>query len=191
MEVLEAIETRRSVGKVRPERPPRELVERLLDAATHAPNHYLTQPWRFFVVAGRTRAELGEVMAASLRARLADPDSPEARAQLEREAAKPLRAPVVVAVVVEPASDPRAVPVEDLEAGAAAVENLLLAAHGLGLGAQWRTGEAAYDPAVKRFFGLPPEAPIVGFVYLGYPAADGRPTTRRSAAEKTTWLGWE
>lgn len=191
MDVLEAIATRRSVGRVRPERPPREAIERLLEAGNRAPNHFLTQPWRFYVVAGEARAALGKAMADALRARMPEPESPEGQAELAREEAKPLRAPVVIAVAVERSSDPRAVEMEEVEAGAAAVENILLAAQALGLGAQWRTGDAAYDPAVKRFFGLPPTAHLVGFVYVGYPEGAVRPpTTRKPAAEVTTWLGW-
>ena len=191
MDALEAIATRRSISKVKPERPPKELIERLLEAAVRAPNHFLTQPWRFFVLAGSAREELGQVMAHALRARLVPPDGPDAAAQLEREAAKPLRAPVVVVVALEPSTDPRTVDVEETEAGAAAVENLLLAAHALGLGAYWRTGDAAYNPEVKAHFGLSPRGRIVGFIYLGYPAAAGKPTVRQPAAEKTRWLGWE
>ncbi len=82
MDALEAIETRCSVGKVKPERPPRALIERLVQAATHAPNHFRTQPWRFLVLAGPAREELGRAMARALAARLPDPTSPSAQAQL-------------------------------------------------------------------------------------------------------------
>ncbi|MDQ3044099.1 MAG: nitroreductase family protein, partial [Chloroflexota bacterium] len=49
---MTAIRERRSIGKVGPERPPRELIEQVLEAATWAPNHRLTEPWRFIVIAG-------------------------------------------------------------------------------------------------------------------------------------------
>src|SRR4051812_17352003 len=80
VDVLEAIRTRRSIGKVGPERPPRELIERLLEAATAAPNHHLTEPWRLIVLAGPARDELGEVTARSL-ARHNPPDLDPAKAQ--------------------------------------------------------------------------------------------------------------
>ena len=53
--VLQALRARRSVGRVKPEQPPRALVERVIEAATWAPNHYHTRPWRFVVVAGEAR----------------------------------------------------------------------------------------------------------------------------------------
>jgi nitroreductase len=142
------------------------------------------------VLAGTSRDALGEVIAESLRGRLDAPDSPEARPLVEKERKKPLRAPVIVAVAVIPSDNPKAIEVEEIAAGAAAVENMLLAAHALGLGAMWRTGAPAYDPAVKRFLDLPESAHIISFVYLGYPDPLPRPERPREAAQYTTWLGW-
>ncbi len=191
METLEAIATRRSIGKVKPERPPRESIERMLEAAAQAPNHHLTEPWRFFVLAGRARDELGSVMAEELRQRLDDPESDAGRIQVAKEAEKPLRAPVLIVVATKKSDNPRIIPVEDIEATAAAVENMLLAAHDLGLAAQWRTGDAAYDPSIKAFFGLSPEDHLAGFIYVGYADKEPGPRQRSLAASKTEWRGWD
>ena len=194
-EVLAAIRSRRSQGKVRPERPPREAIAAIVEAATWAPNHRLTEPWRFFVVAGAARRALGRTMAEARAARQPAPTDPaaaaEARTATAKAAAKPLRAPVVIAVAVEPVVGPKIVEVEEVAAGAAAVQNMLLAAHALGLAAIWRTGEPSYDPAVKAFFGLAPSAHLLGFVYVGYP--DGAPPerARTPAPQVTRWLGWD
>jgi nitroreductase len=187
--LLAAIRERRSIGKVGPERPPRELIERLLEAATWAPNHRLTEPWRFIVIAGEARHALGTVMA---RAHVADitGDDADLAAEFARIAAKPLRAPVIIAAGVEPATGPKIVEAEEVAAGAAAVQNLLLAAHALGLGAIWRTGPAAYDADVRAWLGLSARAHLLGFVYLGYPAMDPPRRERTPAALHTLWLGW-
>src|SRR6266566_4831196 len=66
MSVFDVIQRRRSIGKMTEERPTRKQIERLLEAATHAPNHHKVEPWRFFVLAGEARKELGEVMAEAL-----------------------------------------------------------------------------------------------------------------------------
>ena len=187
MSVFEAIRTRRSVGKMRPERPPRELVERLLEAALCAPNHHLTEPWRFVVIAGPARNELGEALARARR-RL-NPDAPPAA--LERERAKPLRAPVVIAMAVEPAAGPKVVEVEEIAAGAAAVQNLLLAAHALGLAAMWRTGDTCYCPEINEYLGLSPAARLLGLIYVGYPAIPLPAPRERPSAAFTRWLGWD
>lgn len=192
MEVLEAIRTRRSMGKVKSERPPRELVERLIEAACWAPNHFMTQPWRFVVLAGHARDELGEAMARALKARLERQGKTATDEQLAAERTRPLRAPVVVVVAVEPnTTDPRVVEVEEIASGAAAAQNLLLAAHALGLAAAWRTGDAAYDPLVKEHLGLSPRAHILGFIYLGYPDGELPEPKPRDPASRTTWRGWE
>lgn len=191
MDTIEAIMTRRSVGKVKPDRPPKELIERILEAAVQAPNHHLTQPWRFCVLSGKAREDLGQVMADVLRRSMDDPEGEPEQTQLAKEAEKPLRAPVLIAVGMKKSDNAKVVPVEDVEATAAAVENLLLAAHDLGLGAMWRTGDAAYHPLVKQFFGLGVEDHLAGFVYVGYPAVELGPHKRTPASEVTEWRGWE
>lgn len=195
-EVLRALESRRSMARVKPDRPPRELVEQVIAAAAWAPNHFKTEPWRFCVVSGDAREELGAVMEASLRAARtqsnadeADPGETEAAAQKERH--KPLRAPVVIAVAAVPSQEPKVVEEEELAAVAAGVQNMLLAAEALGLGAMWRTGKPAYDPAVTTFLGFPANAHIVAFVYLGYPDLPPQRARPRGAARQVQWLGWD
>lgn len=190
MDLLAAIRTRRSVGRVRPERPPRAVIEQLLEAASWAPNHHRTAPWRFFVLTSDARKALGTAMARGVAATL-DPALPEERARelLARTRDKALRAPVIVVVAVEP--QPEAVEIEEIAAGAAAIQNLLLAAHALGLGAIWRTGSPAYEPGVKAFFGLAPAAHLLGFVYLGWPAGPALEKGRRAPTPRARWLGWE
>jgi nitroreductase len=184
METLQAIKTRKSVSKVLPDQPPRELIERLLDAAVQAPNHFRNRPWRFVVLTGKARERLGEVMARSLAKR-----TPESTpAQLDAERARALRAPVLIAVGIDPSDQPKIIEVENICAGAAAVQNLLLAAHELGLGAIWRTGAAALDPAVKAFLGFTPQHHLIAIVYLGYPEGEIAPPDRPPFTERTAWM---
>jgi nitroreductase len=184
MDTLEAIHTRRSVPKVKPDPLPRELVEKLLDAAVQAPNHYRNRPWRFVVLTGPERERLGEVMARSLKQ--GKPDLADSALEIER--AKPLRAPVLIAVGVDKPDDPRVLEIENVCAVGAAVENLLLAAHALGLGAMWRTGPAARDPLVKQFLGFVPEQHLLGFVYVGHPDLQPEPAERASFADRVVWM---
>lgn len=189
MAVIQAAMARRSVGKMKPDAIPRDLVEHVLLAAVQAPNHYQNFPWRFWVVAGEAREKLGEVMAEALREGLPEPDSTAGQAALEAERRKPLRAPVIIVVGVDQEPTGKALPIENIEAAAAAVQNMLLAAHSLGLAAMWRTGKPAYSDTVKAHFGLGPEDHIVGFVYLGYPASEPAPR-ERSYEQWVEWRGW-
>ncbi|MPZ49805.1 MAG: nitroreductase [Dehalococcoidia bacterium] len=196
MDVLEAIMTRQMVPGVKQDPIPRDTIERLLEAAVRAPNHYLNQPWRFIVISGKAREELGAIFEASLREQMKDePDEKKVEGQAMGERTKMLRAPVVIAVGVKQDPDDKRIPAfENVAATAAATQNLLLAAHGLGLGAYWRSGNNVFDPKVKEWLGLAPEDELISFVYLGYPDADGEQRPRRdreSIDDKTRWLGFD
>lgn len=188
MDVWQAIRGRRSVGVMKPDAPPREWIEQILEAATWAPSHHRTEPWRFFVLTGEARKRLGEVIADIVRERLNDSEMDEAKAQLERERNKPLRAPVIIAVAVSPSDDPKVMELEELEAVACAVQNMMLAAHALGLGTIWRTGQIAYEPRLRTFFGLTGREKLLGFVYVGFPKGPLPEGKRIPVAEKTVWM---
>jgi nitroreductase len=190
MDVLEAIRTRRTVGKIRPELPPREVIEELLEAATWAPNHRLNEPWRFIVVAGEARERFGRVMADDACQELDDPRGEKARSIIESQIKKATRSPVVIVVACDPATSPKIDPIEDVAAVACGIQNLMLAAHARGLATKWSSGKACYSPALKHLFNLTPEHQILGYIYLGYPDEDSKPSARTPHAEKTTWLGW-
>ena len=184
--VLAAIRQRRSIGRVTDEVPPRELIERILEAGRWAPTHHQTEPWRFFVLQGAAREALGTVMGEVAAVGISDVE--ERRAAAARAAAKPLRAPCVIAVAVEPADAPNVFEVEEIAAVAAATQNMLLAAHALGLAAMWRTGEVAYAPEIREFFGLSERATVLGFVYVGF-AAMAPPVRNRVPLDSVvTWL---
>jgi nitroreductase len=184
MDVFEAIHNRHSVKKVKQDAVPRELIEKLLDAAVQAPNHYKVRPWRFVVLTGEGLKKLGDVMAASQQER--HPDFPSEAFDSCR--ALPLRAPVVIAVGVDKPSEAKVLEIENICAAAAATENLLLAAHAMGLGAKWRTSEWARDPMVKEFLGFEVDQHIIGFIYIGYPEFVAEPTSRPSFEDRTVWM---
>ena len=184
MDVFEAINGRYSAGILKADAVPRDVIEKLLDAGNRAPNHYKIRPWRFFVLTGNGRNKLGDVMAASLRDRY--PDLPQEG--LDKSWALPLRAPVVIAVGVDQPAEPKVLELENLSAVSAACQNILLAAHALGLGAKWRTGEWARDTKVKDFFGLTEDQIIAGFIYIGYPEIAGEPALRPSFEDRTVWV---
>ena len=185
--VIAAIHARRSVSRVRPDPVPRDLVEELLAAAVRAPNHHLTGPWRFVVLAGDARRRIGEAHARALAR--AKPDLPVAA--LAKEAARLERAPVVIVCVVSSASDDPVERREDRDAVAAGVQNLLLAAGARGLGAMWRTGGMAGEDEVRDELGLGPRDAVVSFVYLGWPEETAAgPSARPGLQELVRWDGW-
>ncbi len=184
MELMEAIRERRSAGAMKADPVPREIIARLLEAGVQAPNHYKVRPWRFVVLTGNGRIGLGEVMAEVLHRKFPDLE----KQALDRERAKPLRSPVIIAVGVDPPAEPRVLEIENICAAAAACENILLAAEGLGLGGHWRTGEAARDADIKRFLGFAPEQVLIAFLYLGYVESPPEAMARPSFEDRTTWI---
>src|SRR5215208_3110563 len=184
MDVFEAIHNRHSQKKVKPDPVPRAMIEKLLDAAAQAPNHYKVRPWRFVVLTGSARERLGAVMSASLRER--QPDFPQEA--FDKAQTTPLQAPVIIAVGVEKPSEPKVLEIENICAAAAATENLLLAAYAMGLGAKWRTGEWARDVKVKEFLRFQADQHILGFVYVGYPEFIEEYPERPSFKDRTVWM---
>jgi nitroreductase len=188
MDVIHAIETRRSIGRVKQDPVPRDLIERILESAVHAPNHRITEPWRFHVFTGKGRGELARVRAeiARLQAEAEGEDEELAAGRISRERKKAFRAPVVVAVICESGRD-EVETLENYAACAAAVQNMLLTAHALGLGAMWRTGPVAYHDHMREFLDLEKGDKVVAHLYLGFPDMGERPRRRAPAKEKTVW----
>ena len=188
MDVIHAIETRQSIGRVKQDPVPRDLIERILESAVHAPNHRITEPWRFHVFTGKGRGELARVRAeiARLQAEAEGEDEELAAGRISRERKKAFRAPVVVAVICESGRD-EVETLENYAACAAAVQNMLLPAHALGLGAMWRTGPVAYHDHMREFLDLEEGDKVVAHLYLGFPDMGARPRRRAPAKEKTVW----
>jgi nitroreductase len=163
MDALDAL-TQRVSGSGLIEPAPDELeLHSILSAAMRAPDHGRLRPWRFIVLRGAARNRLGALMGEAYRVR--HPDA--TRAQVEKEAQKPLRAPLVVVVAAKVNAQSNIPAIEQVLSAGAAAENVMVAAFALGYGCAWKTGDAAYDPAIKAAFDLAPTDAIVGFLYLG------------------------
>ncbi len=188
MEITQAIQSRRSVGQVKQDPVPRELVEKVLESAVHAPNHKITEPWRFHVFTGKGRGELARARAelARIQAEAEGEEEEFAAGRITRERKKAFRAPVVIAVISSEGRD-EIETLENYAACAAAVQNMQLTAHSLGLATIWRTGAHAYHPYMRDFFGLEDGDKIVAYLYLGYADVGERPRRREPASSRTVW----
>jgi nitroreductase len=185
-DLINAIRSRRSLGKCTDEIPDPSLIREVIEAATWAPNHKQTEPWRFVVLTGDARRELGEAMGKAA-ARKAGDDTVAAQAAFDKAASKPLRAPYVIAVYAVP--NPVVPEVEEIAATAAAVQNMLLSAHALGLAAMWRTGDLVFSPEVREFLTMPENAHMLGTVYIGCPNMTPPVRQRKPIDEVTEWRG--
>jgi nitroreductase len=164
MELFDAIASRSTAKSVVAPGPTPQVLERLLAAADHAPDHGRLKPWRFIEVNGTERESFANAVAQARRDQI--PAYTDEQMELERE--KVRRSPcILVAGCVVRKDLPKVPEIEQVIAVGAAVENLLLAAADLGVGAMWKTGPAAYSPRVKAAVGLAASDHIVAILHLG------------------------
>ena len=189
MDIYTAIRGRRSVTGLREDVPSRAVLDRIIQASIWAPNHHLTEPWRFHVLCGAARDEMGAMVAKRLTRDL-DPDDPATAPAIRSARVRLLRSPVVI-VVSQLGSDDPVTDQEDYAAVCCATQNLMLAAHAEGLATKWRTGDMCDYPASKEFLGLDQNDRIVGYIYLGHPAPTVGPDRRERQPAQIGWLGWD
>ena len=169
---LEAVTGRRSIGRLTEPAPSEAELATMLEAACTAPDHGLLRPWRFVVLRGGAREDLGRAFARAEVARGAEGCDPDAAA------AKALRAPAIVVVIGRVTPHPKVREWEQLVAAGCAAQNLCVAATAHGYGSMWRTGWQAEASEVLAALGLDEDEQIVGFVYLGTVAEGFEPPPR-------------
>jgi nitroreductase len=168
VELEDAIRTRRTHKVYGAEPVPRETLEELLELARWAPNHNLTNPWRFRVVGAQALAALKEAAG------------PEAAAKLDR-------APTLVVASQVRAAD-EVQDEEDLCAVAVAISYVLLGAHARGLAAYWRTPAVLRAPEGRAAVGVPANERVLGLIHLGPPRQDKEAPERLPVGDYVTFL---
>ncbi len=165
MNALDALNSRRST----PSRllgepgPSQQQLQAMLGAAVRVPDHGRLLPWRFLLIRGDARVALGELLVR--RRRELEPET--AAAVLDKDRHRFAHAPLIITVVGRILSGHRIPEQEQLLSGGAVCFALLQAAQGLGFGAQWLTGWAAYDDEILRRLGLDEHERVLGFIHVG------------------------
>ena len=185
MSASDAIRSRRSIKRFTERPVTREEIETLLAAATLAPNHRLTNPWRFYVLGPEARHAYGFALGERKAKKIENPEA--AHATRDAVAAEHRALPAMIAVAVVDSENPE-IREEDYAAAMMAVQNIMLTAVELGLGTHLKTGGVMSDPAARAAVGLPPNERIVAIVNLGVPAEIPPPKKREEAASLTTWV---
>jgi nitroreductase len=168
VDLEEAIRTRRTHKAYAPEQVDREQLAELLDLARWAPNHHMTNPWRFKVIGPQALERLKEAAG------------PEAAAKLDR-------APTLVVCSCVLTGDP-VQDEEDLHAAASAAYIVLLAAHGRGLVGYWRTPGVMRTPEGQAAVGMGPDERFVGLLHLGRGVQEQSPPERLPADQVVEFL---
>jgi len=171
MDVEKAIRTRRTHKAFGAQPVDSEVLDELFELARWAPNHHLTNPWRFRVLGPRTRERL---------LALAEAEQPGSAAKLQR-------APTLVALTAQRRGD-AGQEREDLLATAVAAYIVLLGAHARGLAGYWRTVALLEHPRGREILALEAHETPVGLLYLGSPVQEQRVPERAALGEVVTYL---
>ena len=134
----------------------------MVEAGLWAPNHKLSDPLKFVALREDARKRLGEVWATAEARRTGT----DVASRIAKDGKKTLRAPLILMIAVHTSRDTVRAE-EDYATGAAATQNVLLAAHALGYGAIWRSGDMIRSPEVLAYLEFDPSDRIVGAVYVG------------------------
>ena len=163
-------------------------IREVLDLANWAPNHANTQPWRFVVFAKEGLATFCQDHADLYKENTAEDKFTTAKYEGLLNMQKTVSH--IVAVYMKRTENAKIPMMEEYAATAAAVQNVLLGAHTLGIGVLWSTGGMTLQPAMKKYLGLAEEDLILGLLHMGYtdePAKEGKRAI--SMDEKIVWKG--
>jgi len=185
MRASDAIRERRSIKRFADRPVSREDIETLLAAATLAPNHRLTQPWRFYVLGPEARYAYGLALGERKARKLEDPDA--ARTMRETVAEEHRALPCMIAVAVVNNENPE-IRDEDYAATMMAIQNIALTAVELGLGTHLKTGGVMGDSAARAAAGVRDDERIIAIVNVGTPADVPPAKKREPASAFTTWV---
>jgi len=169
MELEQAIRTRRTHKAYAPEPVDRDTLDELFELARWAPNHKLTNPWRFRVLGPHALERLKEACGDLIAA------------------AKLNRAPTLVLVSATQSGDPL-MDEEDVLAAATAAYVVLLAAHGRGLAGYWRTPGVLRTPAGRAALRVPEDERVLGLLHLGHPRQQPRVPERAPVEAVVSYL---
>jgi nitroreductase len=162
MDAIQLLHTRYSASKLGEPAPSAEAVRAMLDSAARVPDHGRLLPWRLILIEGDARRRFGDLLADALSRR-----KPSADAQaLARERDKGLRAPLIIIVATRCDRSAKIPIIEQILSAGCVAHSIMQAAFAQGLGAMWRTGDAAYDDTVKGGLGIASDDLIVGFIYV-------------------------
>ena len=188
MELLEAIRQRRTVYRFQDRPISRDLIDRCIDAARFAPNHKLTEPWRFIVVGPKTKLQLGEVAKEVAIEKAGGAAGDELEAIVQKQMKKITGLPGLIAITSRLSPEDAFREQEDYAATVCALHNLVLALWGEDIGAQWGTGRITRHERALAILGIDTsKETCIGFLKFGYP--DVIPQTKRKEVhEITTYL---
>lgn len=163
----------------------KDQVELILNNAIWAPTHGKTQPWRFTVMSENALQSLSDFLAKTYLE--TTPVEAQNDMKLAKMISRPIRSSVVIGVHMKRQEEEKIPEVEEIEAVAAAVQNMLLTCTAYGLGSFWSTPKLLNSEQAKTFFQLGEKDKCLGLIYLGYPQEEWPKGQRKPIEYLTEW----
>jgi nitroreductase len=163
-----------------------EIVWQILENANWAPNHGLTQPWRYQVFTGAGLIKLAEFQA-TLYQKTTAPEKFKSE-KYARMKSNILQSSHVIVICMARQKSAKIPEIEEIEAVACSVQNMALTAAAYGICSFWGSGGVTYTPELKEFLGLGEKDRCLGYLYLGYSDTPTTTSRRHSIKENTIWI---
>lgn len=187
-EITEVIRHRRSITpeQYSDRKVHREQVELILTNATWAPTHGMTQPWRFKVFMGEGLKKLGDFLPELYKVK----STPEQykQAKYDRIKERPAKTSVMILVCMDRDKSGKIAEIEETEAVACAVQNMMLTCTAYGLGCFWSSPKFIYTQEMNDFLKLDEQDKCLGIFYLGYPQGEWPKSHRKPLEYVTDWI---
>jgi nitroreductase len=163
----------------------RDIVERVLSNGTWAPNHGMTQPWRYHVFQGDARTRLSTFLGEEYT-RTTSPEKFLQR-KMDNLTQRPLSSSVVIALGMARDPNGKISELEEMLAVACGVQNMHLTCAAYGLGGFWSTGGAITGEGMRQFLGMGEKDKCLGLFYIGYPSIEWPVGYRKPLDHFVSW----
>ena len=163
----------------------KEIIEHLLQNATWAPTHGMTQPWRFKVFTGESRKKLSD--ALSMLYKQLTPTENFREDKFAKMQARPFQASAAIVAYMKRGDNPKIPEIEEISSVACAIQNLCLTATAYGIGSFWSTPKIIYTKEMNDFLKISDEDKCMGIIYLGYPNDEWPKGQRKPIEYLTEW----
>ncbi|MDG4813567.1 nitroreductase [Hydrogenovibrio sp. 3SP14C1] len=187
MSILEIIKSRRTIYQFKSKLIPLDLVNHCLEASIWAPNHKMTEPWRFWVIGQETQAKLADIYAENRALKRTERGSDTFDEIYQKAIVKFQAIPQVILVGQVLAQEPVTIQ-EDYAACSCAIQNFQLAAWDTEIGVQWSTGPIIEDKRTYELLSInSSQLKLIGALYMGFPECVGK-SVRQPIERVTTYL---
>ena len=163
----------------------KEIIEHLLQNATWAPTHGMTQPWRFKVFTEESRKKLSDTL--SMLYKELTPIENFREDKFAKMQARPFQASAAIVAYMKRGDNPKIPEIEEISSVACAIQNLCLTATAYGIGSFWSTPKIIYTKEMNDFLKISDEDKCMGIIYLGYPNDEWPKGQRKPIEYLTEW----